>query len=93
MSNVFYSENEILIQALEMQVAKPARAVVNFECCFVRERLQNAGYDDLARRYWSWCCSNWKANPIFGPEVQELQLKLDAIDRQSTMPSWGTYGT
>lgn len=87
------SDTEILIQALSAQLANPARAVVNFECCFVRDRLDIAGHNDLARRYWSWSCTNWKANPIFGSEVQELQLKLDAIDRQSTMPSWGTYGT
>jgi hypothetical protein len=93
MSNVYYSEIEILIEALENQVARPARAVVNFEASFVRDRLQNAGHDDLARRYWSWTCSNWRANPIFGPEVLALQKELESIDRQSTMPSWGTYGT
>ena len=87
------SDTEILIQALNAQLANPARAVVNFECSFVRDRLYASGHDNLARRYWSWVCSNWEANPIFGSEVQELQLKLDAIDRQSIMPAWGTYGT
>ena len=45
------TDTEILIQALNAQLANPARAVVNFECSFVRDRLDIAGHNDLARRY------------------------------------------
>ena len=84
---------DILIEAMKAQVAKPARAVVNHEAAFVAQTLRNAGEVELAKKYWSWHCSSWEKNPIFGEEVQELQRQLKAIDSGVTMPAWGTYGT
>ena len=84
---------QILINAMKAQLEKPTRAVVNGESSFVRQRLSDAGQHDLAKQYWYWICSAWQAHPIFGDEVLALQHQLDAIDKQSTMPSWGTYGT
>lgn len=78
---------------MKAQLAKPNRAVVNGESSFVRERLDKAGHETLGREYWNWVCSYWEHNPIFGEEVLTLQHQLDAIDKQSSMPSWGTYGT
>lgn len=85
---------DILIKAMTAQLANPARAVVNSESAFVKDRLNKLGEYEIANKYWNWlCCTRWQTNPIFGEEVQALQLKLEAIDKQSTMPSWGTYGT
>ena len=83
----------VLISAMKAQVAKPNRAIVNSECAFVKDRLYDANEPQLAKEYWNWTCGDWKNNPKYGPEVQELQTQLRAIDAQSTMPSWGTYGT
>jgi hypothetical protein len=83
----------ILIEAMKAQIQKPTRAIVNSECAFVQERVYNAGEKELAKEYWSWTCSDWQSNPKFGDEVQALQTQLRAIDKQSTMPSWGIYGT
>jgi hypothetical protein len=82
-----------LVEAMKAQIVKPTRAVVNSECAFVMERLYKMDEPSLAAQYWNWTCSDWKSNPKFGDEVQELQTQLRAIDAQSTMPSWGTYGT
>ena len=79
------SDTEILIQALNAQLANPARAVVNFECSFVKDRLYASGHDNLARRYWSWVCSNWEANPIFG-DRKSTRLNSSHV-RTSRMPS------
>lgn len=84
---------EILIEAMKAQVAKPTRAVVNPEAAFVAQRLRQSGEDELAKKYWSWTCSYWEKNPIFGEEVQVLQQQLRDIDKGVTMPAWGTYGT
>lgn len=83
----------ILIEQMKAQVAMPTRAVVNSESAFVADRLNKLGEYELAKKYWSWVCSYWEKNPIFGEEVTALQHQLNAIDKQSTMPSWGTYGT
>jgi hypothetical protein len=84
---------EILIEEMKIQLAKPARAVVNSECAFVVDRLNARGECGLAKEYWSWTCSSWEQNPKYGPEVQELQTQLRAIDKQYTMPEWGYKGT
>jgi len=90
------NKETLLIQAMEAQLAKPNKAVVNSESSFVRYRIEVAGDQALAREYWNWAISSeeWRRkNPIFGLEVLELQEKLDAIDATVSMPSWGTYGT
>lgn len=87
------SKINILIEAMKAQVANPTRAVVNSESAFVAQRVRNAGEAELSSKYWSWVCSRWETNPIFGEEVLELQRQLQAIDSKVTMPSWGTYGT
>ena len=78
---------------MKAQVENPARAVVNSECGFVADRLRKLGENELAKKYWSWTCSRWEDNPIFGEEVQMLQKQLRNIDFNVDMPSWGTYGT
>ena len=85
--------NQVLIDAMREQLAKPARAIVNSECAFVADRLRAMGEHDLAKEYWSWNCSSWEKNPKYGHEVQELQAQLRAIDNQYTLPEWGYKGT
>ena len=84
--------NEKVKFAILEQLNNPARAVVNSESAFVRERLLKMGEKELARDYWWWCCTGCSV-PIFGEEVMALQTRLNEIDKQSTMPAWGTYGT
>lgn len=83
----------VLIEVMKEQIAKPTRAVVNGESAFVKDKLNQRGEPELAKAYWNWVCSSGRETPMFGPEVMELQSQLIAIDKQSTMPDWGTYGT
>ena len=83
----------VLVEMMKAQIAKPAKACVNFEASFVRSNLANAGYDELARQYWNWFCTKSRTAEIFGSEVVRLQEVLDAIDKGCTLPSWATYGT
>lgn len=86
------SKINILIETMKAQLANPTRAVVNSESAFVKDRLNKLGEYELANSYWNWVCMN-RSKPIFGEEVMNLQDQLNAIDKLSTMPSWGTYGT
>ena len=87
------SEVEVLIEVMKEQLAKPCKAVVNSEAAFVSDKLRKRGEADLAKKYWSWTCSSWEKNPMFGEEVQRLQEQLRDIDKSVSMPAWGTYGT
>lgn len=71
---------QFLIQAMKEQIAKPARAVVNSESAFVKDRLYKMGYAELGAQYWSWVCSANRNIPVFGDEVMELQRKLKEVD-------------
>lgn len=87
---------EIIINAIKAQLASPARAGINSEAAFVRERIERQAGELMARRYWSWAISAavWRAaNPVFGKLAVTLQLELDAIDDSTSLPSWATYGT
>ena len=86
------NEIELIIEAQEAQLANPARACVNSESAFVKQRLAQAGHTDLAKRYWNIVvCSS--AKDFFGPIVKANEEKLTLIDRGFTMPEWGTKGT
>jgi hypothetical protein len=87
---------QIIINCIKAQLAKPTRTCVNSESAFVRERIEMEADKILARKYWNWAISNasWRAaNPVFGGLVVQLQLQLDAIDNAITLPDWATYGT
>lgn len=84
---------QVLIEVMKEQIAKPTRAVVNSESAFVKDKLNQRGETDLAKQYWNWICCAGRDTPMFGDEVMELQKQLNAIDKKSTMPAWGTYGT
>ena len=81
----------LVAEAQREQLKKPTRAVVNSESAFVAQRLRDAGHHELAARYWSWVCMSPQVE--FNETVQELQEKLEEIDRSVSMPAWGTYGT
>ncbi len=83
----------VLIEVLKEQIANPARACVNSESAFVKDKLNKRGETELATAYWNWVCMYQRDLPVFGEEVLALQRQLTAIDKQQTMPSWGTYGT
>lgn len=82
---------DLVAEAQREQIKKPKRAVVNSESAFVAQRLRDAGHHELAARYWNWVCSSPQFE--FNETVQELQEKLEEIDRRVSMPAWGTYGT
>jgi hypothetical protein len=90
--------NKIVFDAQAEQLAKPAKACVNSESAFVTDRIRAAGYDELAKSYWSWVCSSPERNPAqavkaFGVECYEQYVKLREIDKGFTMPEWGYKGT
>lgn len=72
---------------------KPARAVVNSESAFVRTKLLNHGEPELSKKYWGWAIRPNPVSGVFPLEIDELQRKLNAIDRSASMPDWGTHGT
>lgn len=82
----------IIAQAQRAQLAKPARAVVNSETAFVSDRITDAGYPEIASKYWSWSCRREFAVG-YNEEVRELQQQLIALSNRDVMPAWGTYGT
>ncbi len=81
----------IVIAAQEAQLQKPTRACVNSEAAFVAQRIRDQGYHALSKQYWSFVCSGSKFG--FNEQIIENEKKLKAIDKQFTMPDWGTYGT
>jgi hypothetical protein len=87
------SENiEMLARLIKWQIAEPARAVVNSEAAFVKNKLEVLGEVALAKQYWSWVCSGAKPG-YFPAEIDTLQSELKKIDAGVSMPAWGTYGT
>ena len=86
---------EIIIEAQAAQLAKPARAVVNSECAFVKDRIAYI-YDrpDLAKEYWNWVCSEASRGCVrYGREALEQYVALRVIDSRASMPEWGYKGT
>lgn len=90
--------NKIVFDAQATQLLNPAKACVNSEAAFVTDRIRAAGYDELAKSYWSWVCSSPERDPVnavkaFGVECYEQYIQLRAIDKGFTMPEWGYKGT
>lgn len=83
--------NELVIAAQLAQLEKPTRACVNSESAFVSQRLRDQGFITLSKQYWSFVCGG--KDPGFNDEVKENEKKMKVIDREFTMPAWGTYGT
>ena len=86
--------NIVILAAMAEQLKKPARATVNSEAAFVRERLFKLGFDKEANAYWLWFCSFKSPRPDWvTEEISSMQMQLNKIDKRQTMPEWGTYGT
>lgn len=90
--------NEIVFEAQRLQLESPARACVNSESAFVKDRIYKLGYPELAKEYWNWVCSSASRSDEVGPEkfgqeVYDQYKELKKIDAGFVMPSWGTYGT
>jgi len=79
-----------VIAAQELQLASPAKAVVNSESMFVRQRLIDQGFAETARIYWCFACG---VGYFTDNRVLELQAKLRQIDQASKAPSWICSGT
>lgn len=77
---------------MKWQIAEPARALVNSEAAFVKNKLEVLGEAELAKRYWSWACAGAKAG-VFPEEIEQLHAVLKQIDSGGHMPEWGTAGT
>ena len=76
---------EILKEVLQEQIAKPAKAIVNPEAAFVKDKLLAKGEQLLAKAYWAWVCLRLDQdyNPGFGAEIVALQRQLNEIDQTS----------
>lgn len=87
-------EYRALVSIMQEQISSPARAMVNGESAFVASKLSKLGFDSLSVAYWSWACMHKHTDPLlFGEEVAGLQDQLDAIDKSTSIPEWGTRGT
>lgn len=87
-------EYRALVSIMQEQISSPARAMVNGESAFVASKLSKVGFDSLSVAYWSWACMHKRTDPLlFGEEVAGLQDQLDAIDKSTSIPEWGTWGT
>jgi hypothetical protein len=92
-----YTESQINLirDAQAMQISNPNRAVVNSESSFAAQRIRSVDAE-LADEYWSWARSfspDWKNAGKYGDVVKEQQIKMNEIDQEQTMPSWGYAGT
>lgn len=92
MDKIELEVRQVIIEAMKAQLEKPIKAGVNGESSFVAQRLRNSGYTGVAARYWSWVCGH-ENREEFGDEIYELQMKLNEIDSEFTMPEWGIRGT
>ena len=79
-------------QMMEEQIVNPARAQINCESAFIKDRLNASGHLKEAAEYWHWVCSN-NAPDWVTPEIAKLQKQLDNVSHQQKIPSWWTYGT
>jgi len=82
----------LLEEVMINQVANPTGAMVNSESAFVKYQLEVQGEPVLAKLYWSWVCFGSRKG-VFPEEIEELQRKLNAIDKAVVLPDWSTYGT
>lgn len=82
----------VILKAIQVQIEKPARAVVNSESAFVSDRIRDGGHPEIAKEYWNWVCGGCKT-AWFGEEVMAAQDVLRQIDKGVTMPEWGIKGT
>jgi len=91
MVHMMTKETNILCNAIRYQLANPRRSGVNCESRFVVDTIAKVD-PGLAKRYWKWVCHC--SNEDFGPEVKELQDKLEVLEQSTTpLPDWSTYGT
>ena len=86
------ADEEFLYNTIQQQIENPRYAVVNSESAFVRDRLEQAGKHELARKYWSWIASgydpHWKLQAIYS-----AQRQLDAVESKSPRLGPGDLGT
>lgn len=57
--------------------------------CFVRDRLFKDCHWEEATWFWSHYCSR----SFSVQELDDLNVKLEALASKETMPDWGTRGT
>ncbi len=83
---------QLLAKLMKWQAAEPARATVNSEAAFVKNKLEVLGEVALAKFYWSWFCAGCKPG-VFPTDIEVLQKALNEIDAGASMPTWGMFGT
>ena len=73
-------------QEMQVEIDNPGVYMINSPGAFVRDRLFRKGYIEESVFMWGAYCSSMG----FKDEtLQELKLKLDAIEKKQIMPSWG----
>jgi hypothetical protein len=86
------TELEVLRIEMKKHINMPKRSMLNSESSHIRYSLHKNGYYHLSERYWNWACS-YNLSDEFPDDIKELQIKLNQIDSQQTIPEWGTSGT
>jgi hypothetical protein len=82
-----------LIEIMISQLESPYKVGGVRQSEIIRYKLGKIN-PELAFKYWTWVCNYKKPGEnTFSQVVSDIQSKLDKIDSNFVMPSWGTYGT
>lgn len=80
LENDNFMDDEVLADMMRDQIAHPTHSTVNSESGFVYNKLNKAGYEKLASKYWSWAAKSKENRPSWSPTIDALQDQLDKID-------------
>jgi hypothetical protein len=76
--------------AMRAEIEAPQKLYMpNSPGAFVRDRLFKECHWEEATWFWSHYCSGG----FFGPELDDLYIKLEELAKKELMPDWGTRGT
>lgn len=75
-------QTQQVVDLIDQQIRKPARAVVNSEWAFVTSRIGREISNDLGRELWSWGCSDPTAynSHIVDGRILDAYKRLQAIE-------------
>jgi hypothetical protein len=84
---------DLLIRCLKKHIDNPVKSVVNSEGAFVAQSMRQEGDFESANEYWRWHCGFPREADKYGEEVLGLEKKIQEINKEVTVPTWGIYGT
>lgn len=79
-----------IASAMQAEIDNPMKLYMpSSPGCFVRDRL----FKDCLLEEATWFWSNYCSYSFGVQELDDLNVKLEALAAKETMPDWGTRGT